>query len=172
MRGDKDAFGQLYEKHLDEIYRYIFYRVADHIESEDLTEITFIKAWDALTRQKQNKEIRNFRAWVYRIAHNLVVDRHRKKREIISIEQVTVSASTDLGPEEIIQQNELRTQISKLVFQLEGAMREVIVHRFVNQLSHAETAQIMELKENNVRILQYRALKRLRALMQKEENNT
>ncbi|MCJ7625866.1 MAG: sigma-70 family RNA polymerase sigma factor [Anaerolineaceae bacterium] len=167
-RGDKDAFGQLYEMYLDEIYRYIFYRVADHIEAEDLTEITFIKAWKALPGQKQNREIRNFRAWVYRIAHNLVVDRHREKRETIPIEQVTISTSTDMDPEEIIQQNELRTQISKFIFQLEDTMRQVIVHRFINQLSHAETAQIMGLKDNHVRILQYRALKKLRVLMLKD----
>jgi len=77
VQGDADAFGDLYERYLDQIYRYVYYRVANSLEAEDLTETVFLKAWESLPGMRTNVKSMNFQAWLYRIAHNLVVDRYR-----------------------------------------------------------------------------------------------
>ena len=163
--GDKAAFGQLYEIYLDQIYRYIIYQVADRFEAEDLTEKVFIKAWQSLSKPGKGKELKNFRAWIYRIAHNLVVDRHRKRKPLISLDQAATMQDTEFSPELVFQMREDQQSLSQAILKLDETLRAVILYRFVNQLSHAETAQIMGLKENHIRILQYRAIKKLRTLL-------
>ena len=85
--GDRDAYSALYERYVDKIYRYILYKVGDREQAEDLTSQTFLKAWDAIG----DYEWRNhpFGAWLFRIAHNLVVDHHRSRRESISLDSGT-----------------------------------------------------------------------------------
>src|SRR5512135_1339680 len=85
-RGDVQAFGELYEHSLDAIYRYIFYRVGEVAEAEDLTETVFLKAWEALDRY----EVRDvpFTAWLYRIAHNVIIDRHRTHKTDVSLDAI------------------------------------------------------------------------------------
>ena len=79
LDGDTEAFGDLYERYLDEIQRFVFYRVADRFEAEDLTEVVFIKAWEALPRFESSNV--NLRAWLYRIAHNTIIDHYRTRRQ-------------------------------------------------------------------------------------------
>ncbi len=78
VRRDAAAFGQLYELHLDSIYRYIYYRVGNAAEAEDLTEQVFLKAWEHIAAYDQRGL--PFAAWLYRVAHNLVVDYRRTRR--------------------------------------------------------------------------------------------
>ncbi len=81
-QGDVEAFGDLYEKYLDPIYRYVHYRLPSIEDAEDLTEHIFLKVWELVCEQDKITEINNFQAWLYRVAHNQVVDYHRKKRPI------------------------------------------------------------------------------------------
>ena len=76
QNGDTDAFAQLYDRHIDAIYRYVLLRVPVDELAEDLTEDVFLKAWQALPRFKQDKPLRH---WLYRIAHNRIVDEQRRK---------------------------------------------------------------------------------------------
>src|SRR5216684_6449544 len=73
-RRDSAAFGVLYESHLDRVYRYIYYRVGSTAEAEDLSEQVFLKAWEAIERYEPRGV--PFIAWLYRLAHNLVVDHY------------------------------------------------------------------------------------------------
>jgi len=164
VHGDKHAFGHLYERYLDDIYRYVYFRVFNHQVAEDLTEMVFLRAWEALP--KSRRKIKNFRAWIYRIAHNLVIDHKRKKRpEILETEPMVQDTFSNIeaGFEEKQESQELMQAIA----QLESKYRQVIVLRFFNQISHAEAAQILDIDEGHVRVLQYRGLKQLRQLMDK-----
>lgn len=171
LHGDKQAFGSLYEVYLEPIYRYIYYRVGDHAEAEDLTELVFLKAWEQLPRTGKGTAVRNFRAWVYRIAHNLVVDRHRTHKPAVSLDQHNDTQAPVASPEALAEHMEQSDTLQAAILQLEPDLQQVVILRFVNQLSHAETGRILGKKEGHVRVLQYRALQKLRELLKKDYDN-
>ena len=162
--GNRAAFGSLYERYMEQIYRYVYYRVSDRDEAEDLTETIFVKAWEALPRFRPQGA--TFRAWLYRIAHNAVIDRHRTHKTVVPLEQaqdwLDVEASS---PEEAAEAAQESATLGAALSRLKPRLREVILHRFVNGLSHAETAQAMGLRKGHVRVLQHRALNQMRDLL-------
>jgi RNA polymerase sigma-70 factor (ECF subfamily) len=162
-RGDAGAFGDLYERYLDEIFRFIFYRILDQEEAEDLTERVFLKAWEALP--KVRRPVSNVRAWLYRVARNQVIDRHRTRKPTVRLEEVATLHDGAAAPEAAAQAREEGAELAALVATLEPRYQQVIVCRFVNGMSHAETAQVLGLKENHVRVLQHRALQEMRGLL-------
>ena len=168
--GDQYSFGEFYQLHLNEIYRYIFFRVNDHNEAEDLTAKAFLEAWESLTGARRGEKIKNIRAWIYRIARNKVTDyqRTRKPQEPI-----------DDNPDKKLQGNWLEHELDDLfmsrqlaqgVRQLRANYQEVIILRFINQMSHAEVAEIMNITESHVRVLQYRALHKMREIISEVNN--
>lgn len=165
-RGDKKAFGALYEIYLDAIYRFIYYRVSNEQEAEDMTEEVFIRAWGSLPRITDGSEIQNFRSWLYRIARNLIVDRYRKKNLEFEMDDQTYLPDQNPQPDAAVLMEEESSLLREAIRNLEEPFREVLIHRFINELSHAETAGLMGLRENHIRVLQYRALKKLRSMME------
>jgi RNA polymerase sigma-70 factor (ECF subfamily) len=168
--GDQYSFGEFYQLHLNEIYRYIFFRVNDHNEAEDLTAKAFLEAWESLTGTRRGEKIKNIRAWIYRIARNKVTDyqRTRKPQEPI-----------DDNPDKKLQSDWLERELDDLVIsrklaqgvrQLQANYQEVIILRFINQMSHAEVAEIMNITESHVRVLQYRALHKMREIVSEVNN--
>jgi len=163
IEGDNRAYGELYKRYLDEIYRYVYYRVANsHLEAEDLIQVVFIKAWEVILKNKPGKH--NFRALVYRIAHNLVVDRWRTQKQELSLEAKSFEALTSPAPtpEQLARSNEEINDITSAIRELEPRLQQVFICRFINGLSHSETAQALGLTTGHVRVLQYRALKKIR----------
>ena len=166
IQGEQQAFGALYEHYLDQIYRYVFYRVGNASEAEDLTEVVFLKAWQALRRQSAAKaNVQNFRAWLFRIAHNAVIDHYRSNNPEVPLDQVTQMKDSQLAPEEQLVANQRTQRLAQVMAKLEPNLQQVLTCRFINQLSHAETAQIMGISEANARVLQHRALKLMHGLM-------
>lgn len=167
--GDAAAFGVLYERFLDKIYRYIFYRVGNHADAEDLTEIVFIKAWKGIgTYQPQGVP---FLAWLYRIARNAVIDFRRSNK----IEQVDIESQYDLpdGADGTELQVLKRVTVQRLftaLDQLETAQRDVLIFRFLQGLSHKDTAEIMERTPGAIRVLQHRALAALRLKFRSDDD--
>ena len=84
---DPEAFARLYDRFVDKIYKYIYYKVGAKSDAEDLTAQVFLKAWEAIGKYRVTE--RPFSAWLYRIAHNLVVDHFRTKRDAVPIEEAT-----------------------------------------------------------------------------------
>jgi RNA polymerase sigma-70 factor (ECF subfamily) len=170
VAGDLEAFGTLYERYLKPIYRYVYYRISAANDAEDLTEEIFVRAWRSLQKTGKSTEIKNFKAWLYRIAHNLVVDYHRQNREDL-LEDISEDQRSDQhGPaaEEISIRDQQHLQLEEAIRSMDHPMQQVIILRFINGLSHAETAAIIGIKEGHVRVLQYRALKKLRGLLEKD----
>jgi RNA polymerase sigma-70 factor, ECF subfamily len=164
--GDAEAFGDLYSMHLDAIYRYIFFRIGEPQEAEDLTETVFLKAWEALPGYK---DLGNpFTSWLYRIAHNMVIDFHRRNKPIIENseanlpdEREDVSANT-LG---IIIESENLSELAKAVSQLSSEQQQVISLRFIQGLSHSEIARVIGKNEGTCRMIQHRALTTLSKIL-------
>ena len=164
--GDVDAFGELYALHLDAIYRYIFYRINNTQDAEDLTEQTFLKAYEALPRYQQRGK--PFSSWLYRIAHNVVIDHHRRDKGIVVNLAETYEWDLDnkqiSALQEIVNTEEIQT-LATAIAQLSSEQQQVIILRFMEGFSHKEVAQILDKKEGACRMIQYRALLSLQQLL-------
>ena len=162
--GDRHSFGEFYELHLHEIYRYILFRVYDRDEAEDLTAKVFLEAWEDLTSRQRPHKIRNIRAWIYRIAHNKVIDYHRtrKRKPQGPIEDNPDKRLRGAWLESEMDDWSISRELAEGVQHLPANYQEVIILRFINQMSHAEVAEIMNITEGHVRVLQYRALQQMR----------
>jgi RNA polymerase sigma-70 factor (ECF subfamily) len=167
QQGDREAFGRLYLKYLDGIYRYMYFRVNYHVEeAEDLTEQVFFKAWQSLEKFVINKG--TFKAWLYRIAHNYLADYHRSRSKHQSVElKEQVADQPDLVGE--IWRREQSRSLLAAMGQLSEEQQQVVSLRFVEGMTHGEIGQVLGKKEEAVRAMQYRALKRLREELEEEK---
>lgn len=164
IKGDAAAFGKLYEMHLRAIYRYIFFRVGDVHTAEDLTEEVFVRAWEAVPSYKPRKH--PFTSWLYRIAHNLVVDHQRKRwEEPLDETETSNNPSRTIPPEELVALRQDVVMLVGAVQQLEDEEQEVLILRFVEGLSHREVAAVIGKSEGASRVIQHRALSRLQELL-------
>jgi len=163
LAGDADAFGDLYERYLDAIYHYVFYRVNGRQEAEDLTASIFLRAWQALDTHPPREA--PFRLWLYRIGHNAVVDYYRTRKDQVELETAAHLPDPIEGPEALMARQERVNALKRAMLQLKDDHQEVLTCRFVVGLSHAETAVAMSRNEEAVRALQYRAVNALRKLL-------
>ena len=164
--GDADAFGELYQLHLDAIYSYVYKRVSDVGEAENITQTVFIKAWQALERYQPQKV--PFRAWLYRIAHNTVIDHYRKQKETVGLEDQRMLADSKISPEAHVEQEDRINIIKDTIHTLRPAYQQVLSLRFLKGLDYKETAEVLGRKVNAVRVLQFRALEALQKALQKQ----
>lgn len=164
-RGDATAFGELYRLHLTEVYRYIYYRVGNAGEAEDLTEHVFLKAWQAIGRYRDQGV--PFAGWLYRLAHNAVIDFHRTRHEALSLDEAMDTEDDQIGPEELTARRLDVQAVQKALRRLTPEQQQVIILRFVQGLNHSETAKVMGRNEGAVRGLQHRALESLHAMLRR-----
>jgi RNA polymerase sigma-70 factor (ECF subfamily) len=165
IRGDKAAFGLLYERHLDAIFRYVYFRVGNSAEAEDLTEDVFVNAWEGLSGFERGGR-GSFLAWLYRIAHNRIIDHYRKRQpQSWSSEQLALEEAIMPSVEDSVHLSHDADRLAQAISKLEDTEQQVIILRFIEGLSHAEVAQIISKSEGASRIIQHRALSNLRALL-------
>lgn len=163
--GSREAFGHLYERHRATIARYVAARIRDPSDSEDLTEAIFESAWRAMGRYREQGV--PFLAWLYRLAHNRVVDHYRALRPMVTlIPEVHESIEDASAPLEL---NIDSADLLKALHALTDDQRDVIVLRFIQGMSGREVAQAMDKREDAVRALQFRALATLRRILAGEE---
>lgn len=160
---DSQRFAVLYDKYFDQIYRYVFRRVSDTNIAEDLVSQTF---YDALSHLK-GYEFRGypFSSWLYKIAHNNVLKWYRQN----SKNTIDLSEAKELVDKvnlvEQIKGKEEQSEMGKILNQLEEEDRELVRLKFFEEVSNIEIAEIMGISANNVGVKLYRALKRLKQLM-------
>lgn len=165
--GDVEAFTRLYECYLDVIYRYIYFRIGNEAEAEDLTEEVFIRAWQALSDYTIRQDA-SFSAWLYRIAHNLTVDHFRKRQPLsLSYDQMALNPAPSIPMEEAISRRGEAERLAEAVRQLNDVEQQVIVLRFVEGLAHRDVADAIGKSEGAVRVIQHRALLALRTLLER-----
>lgn len=167
QQGDAEAYGDLYEHYLDTIYRYVYYRVQNRQDAEDLTETVFLKAWQNLPTYRIGKT--PFIAWVYRIAHNMVIDHHRTHKETLPISEQPYLQDENVNLERDILSYEMRQTVAQAIAKLSPLYQHVLILRFINGLKPDEVANVLERNVGAVRVLQHRALKALHTLLTIEE---
>lgn len=156
--GEAEAFGELYRRYLDPIYRYVQVRVSDDSLAEDLSEMVFLRAFETLGSYRERGH--PFSAFLYRVARNLVVD-HYRRREELSLEHAPEQAGPMDVAGEVARREQLRS-VQAALAKLPEDHQEVIRLRVVLGLPTAEAATWMGRSEGAVRVLLHRALKSLR----------
>jgi RNA polymerase sigma-70 factor (TIGR02952 family) len=165
QQGDGEAFGQLYDRYVTVVHRYVLHRVGDRTLAEDVTSETFVRALrriDSLSFQG-----RDVGAWLVTIARNLVLDHGKSSRyrlEVTTADVLDADRAT-AGPEDAVVAHLTTTELLACVKQLGSEQQECIVLRFLHGLSVAETAAVMGKKDGAVKALQHRAVRRLAALL-------
>jgi RNA polymerase sigma-70 factor (ECF subfamily) len=165
--GDADAFGELYDRYVDVVYRYIYYRVSNQTLAEDLTSETFIRALRRIT--SYTWQGRDFGAWLVTIARNLIADHFKSGRyrlEVATSDLVEAGADrSEEGPENEVLTGITNAALLDAVKSLNAEQQECISLRFLQGMSVAETAAIMGKNEGAIKALQYRAVKSLSRLL-------
>ncbi len=160
--GDKDAFGELYERYAERIFSYIYYRTGNVHDAEDLTARVFQRAMNHI-RKYTDRGV-PFSAWLYRIAHNLVANWHRdrSRRQEIPIHELPVVAAKEEHPERSLVRTEEQESLLRLIRRLPPERQTLLILKFVEDLSNAEIGQIMGRSEGAVKSLYHRTLLALR----------
>ncbi|WP_202925934.1 sigma-70 family RNA polymerase sigma factor [Goekera deserti] len=165
QEGDGEAFGQLYDRYVDMVFRFLYHRVADRSTAEDFTSETFTRALrriDSLSFQG-----RDVGAWLVTIARNIVLDHVKSSRyrlEVSTADMRDADRAT-AGPEDAVLQGLTNEQLLACVAQLAPDQQECIALRFLQGMSVAETAAAMGRKDGAVKALQHRAVRRLAGLL-------
>ncbi|GAP64404.1 RNA polymerase sigma-70 factor, ECF subfamily [Ardenticatena maritima] len=167
--GDPEAFGELYRRYANRIYRYLLSKTGNVALAEDLTSQVFVRLIERIGQYTiaPRDNIAIFSAWLYRIAHHLMIDEIRKQQR-----QANINANDlqhlDTPQPSIAAEVERKLENEHLLKRLNALseeQRQVILLRFIEQYSIAETARIMGKTEGAVKVLQYRAIKNLRTLL-------
>jgi RNA polymerase sigma-70 factor (ECF subfamily) len=168
--GRFDAFASLYTRHLDAIYRYTYYRTGNTQDAEDLTEQVFIKAWEGMPGYRAAGCA--FAGWLYRIAHNLMVDYYRKQKssgKSIELDEAAWTTAPLESTLDTVIKAEETNRLAAAIASLPDDYQQIISLRFIEGLGHAEIAGIMDKSENACRALQHRALAALNRLLSTQE---
>ena len=160
------ALAALYDEYYDKIARYIFVRIGDRAEAEDLAGEAFLKALQSLDSYKERGI--PMRAWLFKIAHNLVVDylRQAAKRKTVSIDTVQVVAEEN--PQAVVETKMELERVTRAFDQLTPAQRQIIELRFFGGLTSEETGRILNKSSGAIREMQSAAIKQLRKLLGEE----
>jgi|WetSurMetagenome_2_1015567.scaffolds.fasta_scaffold191935_2 RNA polymerase sigma-70 factor, ECF subfamily len=160
IQGDVEAYGKVYDICLERIYRYIFNQVGDAMQAEDITEEVFIRAYKAI-KSCRGKE-QTFIPWLYRIAHNYLIDTYRKQHKEIPVDNIELISDTD--PEREVEKRLEYQEIFEAVKSLPEMQKQVILLKYLDDNDNDEIARILGKRQGAVRALQMRALSKLREI--------
>ena len=162
---DESAFSEIYEYYITPIFRFVYFRVRNRFDADDLTQSIFLKAWKNLSEYRQKKN--PFSSWLYAIARNTIIDFWRKKKEWSISELGENTEKEEERTDEILEKEEDLNEIKKAIGLLTEDQQEVIILKFIEGLSNKEISRILNKKEDAVRQIQSRAIKMLREYIKK-----
>lgn len=160
---DPDAFGLLYERYVDKIYNYVYYRTGNRHDAEDLTAKVFYQALNHIPRYVQRGA--PFSSWLYRIAHNLVANWHRdrSRRKVVSLDKLAlVHVRDEASPFEQAALSEQREVLLEAMRELPADRQQLLILKFVERLPNAQIGQVMGRSEGAIKSLYHRTLVALR----------
>ncbi|MDQ7029795.1 MAG: RNA polymerase sigma factor [Ardenticatenia bacterium] len=164
QQGDAQAFGALYDQHVDRVYAYIAHRVGNRADAEDLTQEVFLRALASLSRFRWRGSLL---PWLLTIARNLVTDHQRRRRREGAWPAAPLTAPAE-DPVELAERRRQRERLRAAAAELTELQQQVIALRFAAGLSIAETARVMGRSENAVKNLQHKAIAALRRRLKGE----
>jgi len=168
---DPAAFSALYEAYVDKIYSYVYHRVGNHHDAEDLTSRTFYKALSNL--QRYTDRGLPFSAWLYRIAHNLVANFHRDRgrREVLCLDGLIIAGPQEKAPEVMVERAENIDSLQQALRRLPSERQELLILKHNEGLSNAEIGSIMGRSEGAIKSLYYRTLLALKRDLTKKRGS-
>ena len=162
IAGEASAFGLLYDKYQPVIYRFIYIKISHREEAEDLTHQVFLRAWENI----YTYEFRgfSFSSWLYYIARNKVIDHYRTRKITIDIESIQISEEIKPNEKTIDEKLEIK-KIKNAITKLRPVEQDVLIMRFIEELSPKEVAGILKKSEGSIRLIQHKALKNLKKIL-------
>ena len=165
---DKESFMKAYDLYVDDIYRFISFKVKTKEEAEDISSQVFLKVWNHI-RENSVKEFKTLRALLYTTARNAVIDHYRKDslKDEVSYDAFSENFETVDKKQDIAKQAEISSDYENLLkkmSELKDEYSEVLLLKYVNELSIVEIAKIMNKSKGNIRVLIYRAVKALKKI--------
>lgn len=169
--GEPEAFGELYERYSQVIFRFFYANLNNRYDAEDLTEEVFLRALRSLPKYRDQGF--PFPAFLFRVAQNALVDHYRRSgrsaHDVSTDEEIQIRDDKP-DPSDSATKNLQQQELRQVLEQLREDYRNVLVLRFLNDLTPEETAQVMDRSVGAVRVLQHRALAALRNLLDKDQD--
>lgn len=166
VAGDKQAFGELYKLFLNRIYRFIYYLVGDEFSAEDITQNTFLKAWNSLPNY--NIDRGTFQSYLYTIARNLVIDNQRRKKEVSLEGEFGEGIASEDNVEKNISRDESMQKVRDALKDLPAMDRQLVVLRFFEDMHFDEISEVLGKKPGALRVRIHRILETLRVSLEGE----
>lgn len=166
QEGDTEAFAKIYDLFFLPVYRYAAFRLPAEVAEDTVADI-FVKVWEKLYRYKVHRNV-PFAAWLFRIARYTVIDVYRSQRGFEEVSEELEDPDPLSKADAAVKKNELLRIVRKALGELPRRYREILLLLYVSELSHREVARVLHLTEGAVRILKFRALRKLEQLLPSE----
>lgn len=160
--GSNQAIADIYNHYFERIYRFIFYRVSHKETAEDLTEDVFVKLFKNLRKLEQHAA---FEGWLFQIARNQVIDYYRSKRQVVPLEEIENTLEYETNIVDLVNLKTEQTVFIKLLKELNAEQQQVLKLKFFEDLENTTIAQIMGKTEGAIRVIQHRAIAKLKELV-------
>ncbi len=164
ISGEASAFGLLYDRYQPKIYRFIYLKVSHREEAEDLTHQVFLSAWEKIENFQFKENSSYFSGWLYQIARNKVIDHYRTRKNNLDISKIQVIDEKN-RPENTFENNLNIKETRQAISLLNPNEQDVIIMRFIEELSPKEISKALGKSEVSIRIIQYRAIKKLKNIL-------
>lgn len=158
QKGEKDAFGQIYELFHKRIYRYCLFNTQKRETAQDLCQETFFRAWKSLSSFSQKGG--SLQAYLFRIARNLIIDLSRKKKEL-PLENYDRIDDRQIPEEDLEKQDDIK-KVRDALSKLKDKERQIVILRYFEEMTTAEVASVVGLREGALRVRTHRILKKLK----------
>lgn len=168
QKGDTAAFGIIYDHFSPRIYKFIYFRVGHKEVAEDVLSDTFVKGWQKIDHVNSPTALS---AWLYQIAKNNIIDYYRVKKETVALEDVQDFLEDAVDPVDFISLNIQQKKLLQLMELLPLDQREVIKYKFFEDLSNEEIAYVLGKSEGSIRVIQHRAIAKLKVLLRKNHDH-
>ena len=166
--GDAEAFGTIYDLFVDRIYQHVYYRVRNKDDAEDITQQVFIRAWKAIKNYRITSK--PFIAWILKISQNLIKDFYRSRKVTNYIDPNFEISGSDESPEQQAETEYDQKELRRIIYKLPYEQQQVIMMKFLEGYSYTEIAASLEKTEGAIRVIQHRALKKMRTMLEEEKH--
>jgi RNA polymerase sigma-70 factor, ECF subfamily len=167
QKGDSESFALIYDHFSPKIYKFIYFRVGHKEVAEDVLSDTFVKSWQKINHVNSPAALS---AWLYQIAKNNIIDYYRIKKETVALEDVEDFLEDEVNPVDTTSLNMDQKRILQVMNQLPPEQQEVIKYKFFEDLSNEEIAYVMNKTEGAIRVIQHRAITKLKELVNKNDH--
>lgn len=164
QKGDKEAYGKIYQLYYKKLFRYCSFNVRDTETAQDLCQETFVKAWVKIKEFRMDKADWSIQAFLFAIARNLIIDRSRHKKEV-SIENFEEIETNEDFYEDLDRKTDIQ-RVKKAISKLDEIERQIVILRFFEEMDSKEVANILKVKDGALRVRQSRILQKLKDIME------